>query len=197
MCDTSAHLDGFKAYCMSDNENIFPEVRDLFPRKKRLLIVGHKNHGKDTVAEMMQDIYGFTFESSSVAAARIFLYEKLKVKYGYGSFMECFKDRDNHRPEWYNEIENYNREDKARLAKDILATSNIYVGMRSEIEIDECLRQNLFDLIIGIYDPRKPLEDERSFKINLWQKAHIVIPNAEGLKELQYRIHELKPLLFK
>lgn len=159
-----------------------------------ILIIGHMQHGKDTVAGIINDLYGLSFESSSVAAARIFLFDKLKAKYGYQSFYECYQDRINRRDEWHDAICEYNRDDKARLAKDILSSADMYVGMRSNAEVEECLRQGLFSWIIGVYDPDKPLEPSTSFSINMWEKADIIIPNKHGkLAELRERIKKLKP----
>lgn len=163
--------------------------------KKRILIIGHARHGKDTAAEILKELYDYTFESSSVAAARIFLYEKLKSKYGYGNFYECFEDRHNRRAEWHDEICAYNARDKARLARDILQTSDMYVGMRSDAEVIECIAQGLFNLIIGIYDPRKPEEPKSSFSINLQERADIIIPNAQGISDLKRRLILIKPLI--
>tara|TARA_R110000737_G_C14624761_1_gene494606 strand:- start:33676 stop:34170 length:495 start_codon:yes stop_codon:yes gene_type:complete len=154
----------------------------------RLLIIGHARHGKDTVAEMINENFGLTFKSSSQAAAEIFINEALKEKYGYESPEECFKDRVNHRAEWHDLICDYNRFDKALLAKGILESSDMYVGMRSDAEIEECLSQGLFDLIVGVYDPRKPHEPEDSFDINLFEKADLIIPNGSTLEDLEYRV---------
>jgi hypothetical protein len=164
--------------------------------KKRLLIIGNMQHGKDTVAEMLKEMYGYTFESSSVAAARIFLYGALKDKYGYQTPLECFEDRVNHRSEWFDLICDYNKEDKARLAKAIMSESDMYVGMRSNAELEACLSQNVFDLVIGVYNPNKPLESPESFDIDFWSKADIVIPNGGTLEDLRRKVDLLEPLLF-
>ena len=92
---------------------------------KKLLIIGHARHGKDTVAEFLKELFGYTFKSSSVAASEIFLYDSLKAKYDYMDPIQCFEDRVNHRQEWHNLICDYNKEDKARLAKGILANSDM------------------------------------------------------------------------
>lgn len=160
-----------------------------------LLIIGHARHGKDTVAEMLNKLYGFTFESSSEAASRIFLYDKLKNKYGYTGPVECFIDRVNHRAEWHQLICEYNTPDKARLAKDILSANDIYVGMRDDEELWECKKQKLFDLIIGVYNHRKPEEDKSSFNINLWEQSDIIIPNSTTIEDLRKRVLKLD-LLF-
>jgi hypothetical protein len=159
----------------------------------KILIIGHARHGKDTVAEIIQDITGMTFKSSSVAAAEIFIFDELKEKYKYKSFMECFNDRVNHRAEWHNLICDYNINDKSRLAKDILKTNDIYVGMRSKDEIDKCMSEGVFDVVIGVYNPRKPLEPHDSFNIDLFESSNIVICNNGSLKDLRKNVE----ILFK
>lgn len=156
----------------------------------KILIIGSARHGKDTLAEILSD-YGLTRRGSSEAAAEIFIYDTLKDKYHYTSPEQCFEDRVNHRAEWYDLICEYNYHDKARLAKDIMKTSDIYVGMRDNAEIEECQRQGLFDLIIGVYDPRKPLEPPDSFNIDLWSKSDIVIPNSGTLDDLKAKVAKL------
>ena len=162
---------------------------------KKLCIIGNMRHGKDSVAEMLQKQYGYTFESSSQAAARIFIYDKLKDLYGYTSPEQCFEDRVNHRKEWYDMICEYNLHDKAALARDIMLHSDIYVGMRSNEELEVCLSEGIFDLVIGVFDPRKPLESLESNNIDFWGKADIVIPNAGTLEDLGDRVYQLESLL--
>ena len=73
----------------------------------------------------------------------------------------------NHRQEWYEMICGYNVDDKAKLAKGILAMADCYVGMRDRGEIEECIKQGLFDLVIWIdASERLPLEDISSFNID-------------------------------
>lgn len=64
---------------------------------KKILILGHARHGKDTLAEILNKEYGMTFMSSSQAANEIFLFDELKNKYGYKTKEESFNDRVNHR----------------------------------------------------------------------------------------------------
>ena len=151
----------------------------------KLLIIGHGRHGKDTVAEILNEQFGLKYKSSSYAAAWIFIYKALKPKYAYSTFEECYHDRHNHRAEWHDLISWYNRDDKAKLAKDILKDNNIYVGMRCSEEIAACKEQGLFDLIIGVYDPRQNKEGYDSFSINLWKESDIIIPNAGSVEELK------------
>ena len=159
-------------------------------RKYKLLIIGHMRHGKDTVAEMIEEQTGMRFKSSSEMAAEIFIYDELKVKYGYSSFIECFEDRMNHRAEWHDLIKNYNSPDKARLAKEILVHNDMYVGMRSQVEIDKCIEDNVFDMIIGVFDPNKPLEPKDSFDIDLFTSSDIIIPTG-NLERVEEKVRKL------
>lgn len=153
-----------------------------------LLIIGHARHGKDTVAEMISNLTGYKFESSSAAAARIFIFDNLKDKYGYKDFNECYEDRMERRKEWYDLICDFNKEDKSKLAKEIMKDSNIYVGMRSNEECEKCLSDKVFDIVIGVFDPRKPLEPSTSFNIDLWSKSDIVIVNKGSLEDLENKV---------
>jgi len=164
---------------------------------KKYLILGHARHGKDTFAEILNEHYGFKYKSSSVAASEIFLYDTLKEQYGYTSPEECFEDRVNHRAEWHNLICDYNKDDRARLAKSILKQADCYVGMRSGEEIKECKKQNLFKLIIWVdASDRLPLESSDSFDIDI-SMADIIVPNNGTYEEFKERVLRLGEILVK
>lgn len=149
----------------------------------RLCIVGSARWGKDSLAEILYQKFGLKYISSSQACADIFIYDNLKEKYGYKTSEECFNDRVNHRKEWYELICDYNKEDKARLAKEILKYNNAYVGMRDSAEIKECLKQGLFDLVIWVdASKRLPKEDSSSFNITE-ADADIIIENNGTYEE--------------
>lgn len=163
----------------------------------KLLVIGHKRHAKDSFAEILRDEFGYTFESSSQAAANIFLYGLLKEKYGYLTPEECFEDRMNHRQEWYEAICDYNVDDKARLAKGILERSQCYVGMRDRGEIEECIKQGLFDLVIWIdASERLPLEDVSSFNIDK-SCADIIVDNNGTEAQFRERVKRLGKIFSK
>jgi hypothetical protein len=161
----------------------------------KLLIIGNMRHGKDSMAEILQENFGLKFKSSSEAAAEIFIYNELKDKYGYNTPFECFEDRVNHRSEWYDLICDYNSLDKAKLAKGILENADAYVGMRDSSEIKECIKQGLFDLIIWVdASDRLPLEDASSFNISK-SDADIIIDNNGTFEEFKDRVIRLGKVL--
>ena len=164
---------------------------------KKMLIIGHARHGKDSLAEIMNEEFGLTFVSSSQAAADIFLYDLLKEKYVYQNSVECFEDRVNHRQEWYEAICDYNKDDRARLAKGILEMADCYVGMRDRGEILECINQGLFDIIIWVDGSgRLPLEDASSFNIDN-TCADIIIENNGTFEEFKEKVVRLGKFLKK
>lgn len=116
----------------------------------KLLIIGKARSGKDTLAEYFKKEFGFTFKSSSEMACEIFLFDKLKDKYGYKTVEECVNDRVNHRAEWFDLIKEYNTPNESKLAKEILKRTDCYVGMRRKEELEACKKAGLFDAIIWV-----------------------------------------------
>ena len=118
-------------------------------KKPKLLVIGSGRHGKDFFCEALCSEFGFTFKSSSeFMASKIF--PMVKDILGYNTEQECFEDRHNHRGLWYELIGAFNHKDKAHLAKELLSKYDIYCGMRSKAELNECKKQGLFDLVVWI-----------------------------------------------
>ena len=162
----------------------------------RLLIIGHGRMGKDTMAEILRDEFGMTFESSSQAASDIFLYDLMKEKYGYETSEECFEDRHNHRQEWYEAIKGYNKDDKVKLAKGIVERTGCYVGMRDREEIKECVKQKLFDLIVWVdASDRLPEEPATSFNIDK-SCADVIIENNGTYEEFYEKVLRFGDIVF-
>lgn len=164
-------------------------------RNPRILIIGHARHGKDTVAGIISKFYQMTWQDSSGAAMRIFLYDALKGKYGYTSMEQCYEDRVNHRAEWFELICQYNQDDPTRLAREIMKTSDIYVGMRNRKEIKQCVQDGVFDFVVAVYDPRKPLEPSDSFDIEIGAHADFVILNDGDMERLQSNVFKMMNFL--
>jgi len=162
-----------------------------------LLIAGYARHGKDTAAEFFRDNFGLTFKSSSLAAEEIFIFDALKDKYQYKTIQECFDDRVNHRAEWADMINEYNKEDGSRLARSILKSSNCYVGMRDPHEVNACLEAGLFDLVIWIDAcERLPKEDISSIKITK-DIADVIIENNDTEEIFKEKLLRFGRTIFK
>lgn len=166
---------------------------------KILIIADTARSGKDTLAEIWNEHYGLTFKSSSLAASEIFIYDTLKDKYNYKTPEECFEGRmsEEMRIVWHDLICEYNKDDKARLAKEILKESDCYVGMRSVEEVEECIRQGIFDLIIFLdAGDRVKKENKKSNQITK-EHADIVIMNDKDLDTFINKALRLGKVIFK
>lgn len=160
-------------------------------RVLRLMVMGHGGHGKDELCKLM----GLNYQSSSQAANDIFIFEALAPKYGYETELECYLDRHNHRAEWHDLICDYNRDDKARLAREMLKTSPVYCGIRCDQELAAIKAEGLYDLYIWVdASDRKPPESRDSMKLTK-QDADIIVDNNGTLADLQWRALALKNVL--
>jgi hypothetical protein len=112
--------------------------------KKKLLVIGHGRHGKDTVCEILRDKYGYSFESSSAFCSKLFIYDQLKKKYNYDSEEQCYADRHNHRTEWYNAISDMNKRDAATLGRAIFA------DLETNVNILLCATQMFLIMLFGL-----------------------------------------------
>lgn len=157
---------------------------------RKVLILGHGRHGKDTVAEMMHEMYGIVFKSSSWAAAEIFIYNQLRAwGYDYSSFEECYEDRHDHRALWKSLITKYNARDRARLCREILRTNDCYVGMRCELEY--AASRHMFTHVVWV-DALKRLPEDPTMTISR-DPSMIVIDNNGTLKHLEQQVKDLFP----
>ena len=162
--------------------------------KLTILIIGNGGHGKDEAAKIIQDEFGLTFMSSSWAAAEQVVFPKLRDF--YSSVEACYEDRRNHRQVWYDLITEYNKDDRTKLARAILETSNIYVGMRNRDELLACKEAGVFDYILWIdAENRLPPENDTSITVTA-DDAFIIIDNNGDLDNLRCEIEEAMEFIF-
>lgn len=157
----------------------------------KIIVFGHKRHGKDTACEYLARVHGMTFTASSMFACKTFLFEQLRERFGYATLEECFADRENHRPLWYEAIREYNAQDRGRLGRAIFAEHDIYCGIRDREEFD-CLRQEgLFDVAVWVdASLRLPAESLDSMNLSA-SDADIVVSNNGSLEQLEAELDRL------
>lgn len=154
-----------------------------------LLIIGYGRHGKDTVADMLAERGLQACNSSWFACERV-VYPALKALHGYKQPLQCYNDRHKHRVKWYDLITEYNTPDKTRLATELFAEHDIYVGMRNREELIACKGKGLIDLTIWVdASKRKPPETSVSCTVSATD-ADVIIPNNSTLTELAKRVNE-------
>ena len=153
----------------------------------KIVLIGAGQHGKDTVGKLIEKHGGLKCTSSSEAALELFLFDLLSEKHGYKTIQEAYENRHKNRKEWYEAIQQYNTPDKTRLACDIMKSGDVYVGMRDPEELHACLEAGIFDFVVGVYDPRKPLETH-SKVVNVHEDSDYLIYNDKGLEELEIAV---------
>jgi hypothetical protein len=150
-------------------------------RSKKLLIIGHGRHGKDTVAEMLQHHFGYLFKGSSEWCAEHVIFPAMADR--YDSWEDCFNDRAQHRSDWFNLIRDYNNlTGNTKIALGVLAESNVYVGMRSRVEYEAT--RNLFDHVVWVdRSEHLPLEPRNSMELTI-NDADLFVDNNGNHNDL-------------
>ena len=159
--------------------------------KPKLLILGKKSSGKDTLCEILKTEYGYNFKSSSKAIIEKF-FPLIQEVYEWKSVSDAYKFRDEMRPFLYQLIKGYNGREKTRMAELILEGSDVYCGMRDKEEVQACINAGIFDLIIWV-DAEKRLGDTEGLdSCNVTKGlADIVIENNGSEGEFKEKVNKL------
>ncbi|PSV00976.1 hypothetical protein [Photobacterium kishitanii] len=175
-------------------------IEHLLPAKKmpKFIVMGHKQHGKDSFCEYLRDNYGVTFASSSYTALEVFLFESIKGQFGYKTIDEAYEDRDNHRELYFNKISKFNEDNGLdTLGKIIFKNKDGYCGIRNRKEFVALKNANEFNISIWI-DASERLEPENGSSNELTKNdADIVITNNTTRKDFQEKIERFYHLFAK
>ena len=157
---------------------------------RRILIIGHAQHGKDTVAEMLRDHYGIRFASSSHFAINKAIWPMVQGRGPWKSAQELYDDRANHREMLYHAIRAYNLIPGPPLAEQMfLEGYDCYVGMRSRDELEKS--RSSFTAVVWVdASRRKPLEGPESMDLSR-KDANFVVNNNGDLRTLEIEVDRL------
>jgi hypothetical protein len=151
----------------------------------KILILGYAGHGKDEVAGILSKNSDMKFTSTSVWVCEKIIFPILRVKYGYKTVQECFEDRDNHRIEWRDLVNEYNTPDLTRLVRENLFENDIYVGLRDHDQYKACMDNNLFDYVLFVDAwPRNDFND-LSMNIKFDPSKMFLVKNDGSKKDLE------------
>lgn len=158
--------------------------------RPRLLVLGYGRHGKDTVAELLRDMHGFRFISSSEFVGRECLWESWG-RDRYTDFDAMYADRHNHRKKWMELIARYNTPDKTRTARTMLERGyDLYVGMRRLDELQAS--RNLFDRVIWVdRSEHQPPETGSTDITRDNARPDLVIDNNGTLDDLRAAVSDI------
>lgn len=158
----------------------------------KLLIVGHARHGKDTVCNLLRDMYGFSFVSSSYFVAECAVRPALERQgLHYDSLDQCYADRVNHRAAWFDAIVAYNLGDPARLGRELFAKHDIYCGLRNRNEFDALKAEKAFDFAVWVDRSRhQPPEATTSMTITQ-DMTDYTVDNNDNMDHLMEQVKEV------
>lgn len=155
-------------------------------QKPKILICGYGQHGKDTFGEILRDLFGYKISSSSWFACQKFIFGQMKLRgANYSTPEQCWADRHNCRSLWYNLISEYNRGDPSRLARELLAEHDVYVGMRNVEEFKACQDEGLFDLVVWVDRSKHVAPEDKSSNTITPDLCDIMVSNNDSLDELK------------
>ncbi len=169
------------------------KTTDTF-RRPRILILGHARHGKDTAAEIISEIMGLKFISSSRFVAEEIIWPMWGQE-RYATFEDMFEDRVNFRATWKNLIRAYNTPDLTRTTRTMLERGyDIYVGMRDPDEYISSKDQ--FDLILWIDRSKECRPEDRSSMGIVYNPLQMMmIDNNQTVQYLRNQVEILRSTL--
>lgn len=152
----------------------------------KILVIGHKQHGKGTFCDIATKNFSIrSMGTSRFKAERIF--ELMKDEYGYSSVEECYADRINHREFWFNNINDFCKDNYALVIEEILMKHDICEGVRNRVEFECAKTKRRFDLVIWIdASNRLPLESSSSMELTE-DDADLIIKNNGTQEEFHKR----------
>lgn len=157
-------------------------------RNPKIVVLGHARHGKDTVCEMLRDVYGLSFTSSSMFCAERVVFPELKDSHGYKSVKECFEDRGQNRALWYKLIAEYNADDGSRLGREILQDYDIYCGLRHGGEFRALKESGVVDFTLWVdRSAKENFEDSSSITVHP-AMADMIVDNNGTIADLEVSV---------
>lgn len=153
----------------------------------KLLVIGDGEAGKDEFARLLHAEAGLTSLSSSEVAGDYVYRTQFRAWYPHAR--ACWLDRRRHRETWKAAIEDYTRDDPARLAREIVESADVYVGMRSRREFEAA--RELFDAVVWI-DRDVPRDSSNDLSRD---DADVVVENNGTLDDLAERVRRIANLL--
>lgn len=114
-------------------------------RRLRLAILGYGRTGKDTVGKWLHEHTPLRYSGST---SNVICAEIAKAK-GITE-EEAWRTRHEDRIFWYNFCNEFRKDDPALLARTLLQSSDLVIGLRDRLELKACRKEKLFDLAIWL-----------------------------------------------
>ncbi|MEL0637669.1 hypothetical protein V6259_12950 [Marinomonas sp. TI.3.20] len=149
----------------------------------KIIILGNKEHGKDSIAKFIENAFGLKYASTSYFALEHFLFDEMirSGEFSYNSVEEAYEDRDNYREYLFNAIYKFNTPTPSKLGEKLFSMYPTLCGIRHKVELEALVVKAEPDLIIWVdASKRKPLENKKSISVTR-EQANAVINNNDSL----------------
>lgn len=126
----------------------------------KLFILGYAESGKDELAQTLSLYSGFQYIPTSLYIAEKFMFERLKGQHEYKNANECYLGRRSLRKEWYEGINDYNKDNPTQLIEDFFEEYDCYIGLRCRDQFNHfkvnCNKYNYLSIWIDCGDRVPP-----------------------------------------
>lgn len=158
--------------------------------RKKILVLGHGGHGKDSFAEMLhiasQKKLGYTSSSRAMLDE---IYPALVAAKGYTDKEVAFEDRRNNRQLWKELINLYNSTDKTALTRAVLSQTDIYVGMRDDKEFQAS--KEMFTHIFWVDAAQRVSDKDPTMLIEFDINSMLFVDNNRTRADLAEEVFEI------
>jgi len=149
-------------------------------RPPRIALLGYGRSGKDTAGGWLGLFTPLGYAGSTSKAVCPLIAASLGI-----SVEQAWRERHQNREYWYTWCNEYRKDDPAKLAKACLEKCNVVVGLRDIVELNACKKENLFDCIVWVSNPRVPYDKTVTFTSN---DCDVVIENNGSYVEFYSKL---------
>jgi len=156
--------------------------------KPVIAFCGYGRAGKDTGAEWFRDHTALVFKGGCSWTARVYMAERLTQDLGrLVTVDEAYARRHEDRMKWYTYMNEYRKDDPARLIRDCLTHSEIICGIRDRAELLAAREEGLLDLIIWV-DRDVPVDPTVTYTVD---DCDIIIRNHRSVMAYYSKLWQL------
>jgi len=153
----------------------------------RIAISGHGECGKDTVSQMLAELFGLKYDRSTSEFSASLVY-KHYLRDSYPDFQSAWDDRRNHRELWGKAIAELNGSSKCEIYKMMIEDNEILNGIRRREELMAAKEAGLIDMIIWVNRDGTPVDSTLDYGP---EDCDLVVDNSGDLTDLWFSLCDL------
>lgn len=157
----------------------------------KILVVGHSRHGKDTVADILSEVYGLKGISGSRWMLEAGHMDDLATELGYTDRGRFYTDRHLHRKAWFDRINKTIQTSPAAIARGVFRQHDVYTGIRTSEEYEAVQAIVRPDMVLWV-DRSTVLPPEPSDSNELqWDPSMLTVWNGGTIEQLRDEVIRL------